>query len=201
MKNIKIYKNVKLGKNVTIEEFCVIGKPPKNKKNGELKTVIGDNSVIRSHAVIYSGNSIGDNFQCGHHIVMREENRIGNNVSIGSGTDIEHHVTIEDNVRLHSNVFVPEYTILKKDSWIGPNVVFTNARYPNSRSAKENLRGALVKSKAKIGANCTILPGITIGENSLIGAGSVVARDIDDGKIAAGNPARLIGDISRIKDY
>ncbi len=201
MKKSKIYKNVKIGKDVVIEEFCIIGKPPRGKKNGELLTVIGDNSIIRSHAVIYAGNVIGNNFQCGHHIVMREENSIGSSVSIGSCTDIEHHVAIEDGVRIHSNVFVPEYTTLEKGSWIGPNVVFTNARYPNSKHAKNQLKGALVKERAKIGANTTILPGVTIGENSLIGAGSVVAKEVADGTVVAGNPAKKIGKVSDIKDY
>jgi acetyltransferase-like isoleucine patch superfamily enzyme len=201
LKKCTIYKNVSIGKNVVIEEYSVIGKPPGNAGDGELPTIIGDNSVIRSHAVIYAGNVIGNNFQCGHHVVMREENRIGDNVSIGSCADIEHHVTIENDVRLHSNVFVPEYTILKRGSWIGPNVVFTNARYPNSKNAKENLKGVLVKERAKIGANSTILPGVTVGENSLVGAGSVVAGDVADGTVVAGNPAKPIGNISDIKDY
>jgi UDP-3-O-[3-hydroxymyristoyl] glucosamine N-acyltransferase len=81
---IKIYDNVEIGKNVEIEEFCIIGKPPRGKTNGELKTVIGDNSVIRSGTVIYAGNIIGENFNTGHNVVIREENKIGANVSIGT---------------------------------------------------------------------------------------------------------------------
>jgi acetyltransferase-like isoleucine patch superfamily enzyme len=199
MKNVKIFGNVKIGKNALVEDYCIIGKTPENKK--KLPTIIGDNCVIRSHSVIYAGNLIGNNFHCGHHIVIREENRIGNNVSIGSGVNIEHHVTIEDDVRLHSNVFVPELTILKKGSWIGPNVVFTNSKYPVSKNSRTNLKGATVKEGAKIGANATVLPGITIGVNCLIGGGSVVTKDIEDGKIAAGNPAQIIGSVSDLREY
>jgi acetyltransferase-like isoleucine patch superfamily enzyme len=96
---------------------------------------------------------------------------------------------------------VPEYTILEDGAWVGPNVVFTNARYPKSKNAKGNLLGVRVKKNAKIGANCTVLPGVVIGENALVGAGSVVTRDVRDGVVCSGNPARKSGLISEISAY
>ena len=93
---------------------------------------------MRSGTYIYAGNKIGSNFQTGHKVNIREENEIGNNVSIGTQCVIEHHVKI-GNVRIHSNVFIPEFTILKSNVWIGPNVVLTNAKYPNRKETKENL--------------------------------------------------------------
>jgi acetyltransferase-like isoleucine patch superfamily enzyme len=201
MENYKVYPNVRLGKNVFIEDYVIIGKPPVGKGEGELETLIGDNAVIRSHTVIYAGNNIGANFQTGHQVTIRECNTIGNNVSIGTGSCIEHHIQIEDEVRLHSQVFVPEFSILEKGCWIGPNVVITNAKYPRSKNVKEYLKGAVIKKNAKIGANSTLLPGITVGENALIGAGSAVVRDVPNGKVIAGNPGRIIKDISEIDDY
>ncbi len=130
MANFKVYPNVILGKNVIIGDYCIIGHPPKGKKSGELKTVIGDNAVIRSHTVIYAGNEIGSNFQTGHHVLIRAHNKIGRNVSIGTNSVIEHHIRIADGVRMHTSVFIPEYSELKKSCWIGPNVVFTNALHP-----------------------------------------------------------------------
>lgn len=191
----KIYPNVKLGENVIIEDFCLIGVPPRGKTEGELETIIGSNSILRSHSVVYAGNRIGENFQTGNKANIRELNEIGNNVSIGTLSVIEHHVKIEDNVRIHSQVFIPEYSILKNDSWVGPNVVFTNAKHPKSPNVKNELIGPTLERFARVGANSTLLPGVIIGENSLVGAGSVVTRDVVSNTIVAGNPAKKMKDI------
>jgi acetyltransferase-like isoleucine patch superfamily enzyme len=194
----KIYPNVSIGKNAVIEEYVIIGVPPRGKKPGEVATVIGDNAVIRSHTVIYAGNRIGNDFQTGHHVLVREENQIGDAVSIGTATVIEHHVTMGNNVRIHSQAFIPEMSILEDGAWIGPNAVITNAAYPLSPNVKNELKGATLKKNAKVGANATLLPGITIGENALVGAGAVVTRDVPPGKVVAGNPAKIINDVSNL---
>jgi UDP-3-O-[3-hydroxymyristoyl] glucosamine N-acyltransferase len=124
----RIYPNVEIGAGAEIDDFVIIGVPPRGKGPGELKTVIGRNAVIRSHTVIYAGNTIGDDFQTGHHVMIRECNEIGSQVSIGTHSVVEHHVKIEDDARIHSQAFVPEYSVLEQGCWIGPNVVFTNAR-------------------------------------------------------------------------
>ncbi len=188
-----IHPNVELGNNVIIEEYCVIGAPFSG-YDGE-KTVIGDEAVIRSGTVIYAGNTIGSQFQTGNKANIREFNKIGNNVSIGTLSVVEHHVKISDDVRIHSQVFIPEYTTLEKGCWLGPNVVLTNARFPKHPDAKRELKGACICSNAKIGANATLLPGINVAKNSLIGAGSVVTKDVPEDVIVAGNPARVLRNI------
>ena len=188
----KIYENVKLGKNILIGDFVIIGEPPRDAKPGEPKTVIGDNAVIRSHTVIYAGNRIGSNFQTGHGVMIREKNEIGNNVSIGTNSVIEHHVKIGNNVRIHSQAFIPEMTILEEGCWIGPNVVVTNAYHPLCPKAKQCLKGPTIKVGAKIGANATLLPDIIIGENALVGAGAVVTKDVPERCVVVGNPAKII---------
>jgi acetyltransferase-like isoleucine patch superfamily enzyme len=177
----KVYPNVQLGKNAVIEEYVIIGVPPRGKKPGELPTVIGDDAVIRSHTVIYAGNKIGKNFQTGHHVLVREENEVGDNVSIGSSSVVEHHIRIGNN-----------------GAWIGPQAVITNAAYPLSLNVKNELKGARVKKNAKVGANATLLPGVTIGENALVGAGAVVTKDVPPNKVVAGNPAKVINDVSNL---
>ena len=201
MNTYRICDNVHLGLDSVIGDYCIIGLSPRGKKDGELKTTIGEKARIRSHTVIYAGNRIGTNFQTGNKVNIRESNRIGGNVSVGTLSVIEHHVEIADNVRIHTQAFIPEYSILEANCWIGPNVVLTNAKYPQSRRAKEFLRGPVIRRDAKIGANATILPGVVIGENALVGAGSVVVRDVPDGAVVAGNPARIIRYISDLSEY
>jgi acetyltransferase-like isoleucine patch superfamily enzyme len=178
---------VRLGRNVVVEDYCVIGAPFAG-YNGE-ETVIGDDAVIRSQTVIYAGNRIGHGFHTGNKANIRELNTIGDRVSVGTLSIIEHHVLIEDDVRIHSQAFVPEYCVLKQGCWIGPGTVITNARYPLHPDAKRQLRGVTIERDAKIGAHCTVLPGVTIGERALVGAGSLVTHDVEPGVVAFGNPA------------
>jgi acetyltransferase-like isoleucine patch superfamily enzyme len=189
-KNYKIYDRVKIGKDCQIGDFVIIGMPVEG-----LETIIGDGALIRSHTVIYEGNVIGRNFQTGHGVLIRENNRIGDDVSIGSNSCIEHHIKIEDRVRIHSQVFIAEFSVLEEGCWIGPKVAFTNAYHPLCPKVKECLRGPTIKRGAKIGANSTILPNIIIGEEALVGAGSVVVEDVPPRKVVVGNPARVIKDI------
>ena len=197
----KIYPNVRIGAGAQIGDFVLIGVPPRGSTGGELETVIGENPIIRSHTVIYASNHIGRNFHTGHSVMVREENEIGDEVSVGTGSVIEHHVTIGNGVRIHSQAFIPEYAILEDGCWIGPNVVVTNALYPLARNAKETLIGPTIRSGAKIGANATLLPGVEIGRNALVGAGSVVVRDVPPGKVVVGNPARVARDVAEIAAY
>jgi acetyltransferase-like isoleucine patch superfamily enzyme len=194
----RIYPNVRLGENVEIGDFAIVGIPPRGRTEGELPTVIGDGAVIRSHSVIYAGNVIGSGFQTGHHTMIREENEVGDDVSVGTGSVVEHHVTIASKVRIHSQAFVPEYSVLGEGAWVGPNVVLTNAPHPLCPKAKECLKGPTLKRGAKIGANSTILPFLTIGEDALVGAGSVVVSDVPDGAVVAGNPARVMKSIDQL---
>ena len=111
---------------------------------------------------------------------------------------VEHHVRIGNGVRVHSGAFVPEYSILEPNCWIGPRVVLTNSKYPRSPGAKKRLKGPVVGEGAKIGANATILPGVRLGKGCLIGAGAVVTKDVKPDCVVAGNPARIINETNHL---
>lgn len=193
-----IHPGVQLGQGVTIGDYAIIGEPPRGHAPGDLPTIIGDGATIRSHTVIYAENQIGEGFQTGHHVMIREANTIGNQVSIGTNSVMEHHITLANGVRIHSNVFIPEYSELHEGAWIGPNVVITNARYPLMPNAKAHLKGAIIQAGAKIGANSTLLPGVVIGQQALVGAGSVVTKDVPAYQVVVGNPAHIINDVHHL---
>lgn len=197
-KSYVIYPETKIGENAKIGLFSLVGYPC----NGEFShniTVIGENAVIRPYSIIYEGNTIGNNFQTGAGVSVRESNIIGNNVSIGTHSVIEHHVVIEDGVRIHSDVFIPEYSVLKKNCWIGPCVVVTNALHPKCPKVKDCIKGITVGENTIIGANVTTLPDIFIVSNCLIAAGSLVTKSIEESGVYAGTPCKKIMELKDIK--
>lgn len=195
----RIFKNVFLGKNATIQDPCLIGVPPRGKNDGELKTIIGANATIRAFTTIYAGNIIGDNLQTGHGAMIREDNIIGNNTSIGTNAVLEFKNRIGNNVRIHSGCFMEDVEI-GNYVFIGPNVVFTDDLHPMfCPTYLECKGGAKVMELARIGANSTILPGVIIGRNSLVGAGSVVTKNVPDNAVVVGNPAKIINDVRNLK--
>ena len=196
-----LYPNVTIGPDSTIGAFVSIGDPPAGTVAGELETLIGRQATIRSHTVIYAGNRIGNQFQTGHGVLIRELNQIGDRVSVGTHSVIEHHVILKDGVRIHTGAFIPEFSMVEEEVWIGPHVVFTNVKYPHSLHAKANMKGPTIRPYAKIGANATLLPGVHIGAGALIGAGAVVVVDVAEDTIVVGNPARPIGSVSRLDAY
>jgi acetyltransferase-like isoleucine patch superfamily enzyme len=195
-----VHPGVELGDDATIDPWVELGYAVSSDTPGVVLR-IGRGAILRSHTVVYAGSVIGDEFRTGHGALVRESNEIGNRVSIGSHSVVEHHVRLADGVRIHTGAFIPEFSVLDEGAWVGPHVVFTNATYPLARDVKRALRGPHLMPRAKIGANATLLPGIVIGTDALVGAGSVVVHDVPDRAIVAGNPARIVGTIADVAAY
>ncbi len=197
--DVKIYDNVTIGEGSIIYGPAVLGQPPRGKSEGELTLVIGKNAMIRPFTTIYAGSQIGDNFQCGQGASIREDNKIGNNVSVGTHAVLEYENLIGDNTRIHTGCFL-EMVTLGRYVFLGPHVVFTDDPHPmGCPKWKECGGGAIVGDMARIGANCTLLPAVKIGKEALIGAGSVVTKDVPDKMVAAGNPAKVIKSVDELK--
>jgi len=196
---VQIYPNVEIGPGAILEPPLVLGKPPRGKEAGELRLLIGRGAVIRPFTTIYAGTTIGSRFQCGQGASIREDNEIGDDVSVGTNAVLEFGNRIGSGVRIHSGCFL-EMATVEDHVFLGPHVVFTDDPHPmGCPRYKECLGGVTVRTMAKIGANTTLLPGVVIGRNSLIGAGSVVVKNIPDDVVAAGNPAQVIKRIDELK--
>jgi UDP-2-acetamido-3-amino-2,3-dideoxy-glucuronate N-acetyltransferase len=118
--------------------------------------------------------------------------RIGKNTKIDAFVYIEENAVVGNNCKIRPFVFIPTGVTIEDNVFIAPNVTFTNDKYPRTQGTWRLLK-TRVKKYASIGAGSVINPGITIGENALIGAGSTVTRDIPDNAVAHGNPARVVG--------
>lgn len=149
--------------------------------------VIGDDATIRSGTVIYDDVTIGDGFTTGHGALVREATTIGDDVVVGTNTVIDGQTTIGSNVSMQTNVYVPTNTTIGDRVFIGPAATFTNDPYPIRRSAE--LEGPTLEDDVSVGANATLLPGVTIGAGAFVAAGAVVTDDVPPGMLAVGAPA------------
>lgn len=134
---------------------------------------IGDNTRIWQYVVVLSGAEIGSNCNICSHSFIENDVKIGNNVTVKCGVYLWDGIIIEDNVQ------------------IGPNVTFTNDKYPRAKQAFD-LQRTIIKKNASVGAASVILGGVSIGENAMIGAGSIVTKNIPDNELWVGNPARFV---------
>jgi len=171
----------------------VIGQPPRGTLPGQLETRIGAGSVIRAFTVVYAGAVLGERVQTGHGTLIREDNVIGDDVSVGTHASVEFGNRIGSRVRIHTGCFL-ELTQIDDDVFIGPHVVFTDDPHPQCPAYLDCVKGGVVRRRARIGANSTILPGVEIGEDALVGAGSVVRHTVPPRTVWAGNPAVQVKD-------
>lgn len=197
---VVVRDNVTICESSTIGSGCILGEyladfyQARISQNHPL--TIGTNSLIRSGTIIYGDNTLGDYLQTGHRVTIREQSKIGSHVRIGTLSDIQGYCEIQDYVNIHSSVHVGQKSIIKKYAWLFPYVVLTNDPNPPS----EALLGVTIEEFAIVATGTVVLPGRTISTGALVGAGSVVTKDITANIIAVGNPAREKGSTDKIKD-
>lgn len=130
--------------------------------------------------------NIGENTNIWQYCVVLPDAKIGDNCNICSHCFIENDVVIGNNVTVKNGVYLYDGITIEDDVFIGPNATFCNDRYPKSKNKNFKLEPIVIKKGASIGANATILPGVTIGENALIGAGAVVIKKVSQNILIKG---------------
>lgn len=193
--NVHIKKGTKVGAGCILGEYLMDFYGDLTNKKHPL--VIGENSLIRSYTIIYGDSDIGDNFQTGHRVTIREKAKIGHHVRIGTLSDIQGHCNIGNYVNMHSNVHIGQESAIEDYVWVFPYVVLTNDPTPPS----EQLMGVTLKKFAVVATGSLILPGVTVGKDALVAAGAIVTKDVQDEMIVAGNPAKPLGNVSKIKNH
>lgn len=140
---------------------------------------------------------IGDGTQVWINVQIRELVRIGRQCIISKDVYIDHGVVIGDLVKIQNSVSVYNGVTIEDEVFVGPNVAFTNDYYPRAQNPDWQVSPTLVRRGASLGANSTIVCGHTVGEYAMVGAGSVVVRDVDPYALVVGNPARVVGRVCR----
>ena len=155
--------------------------------------------MIHETAIVDAGAQIGERTRVWHFAHVCAGARIGADCSLGQGVYVGNDVRIGRNVKIQNNVSVYDAVTLEDDVFCGPSVVFTNVHNPRSEvTRKHEYRPTLVKQGATLGANCTVVCGVTIGRYAFVGAGAVVSRDVPDFALVIGVPAKQIGWMSRV---
>jgi acetyltransferase-like isoleucine patch superfamily enzyme len=197
--NSVIYDNVIIGDNTIIANDCIIGEPLQdyyfNDNYQNPPTLIGADALIRSHTIIYAGCEIGDKFSTGHRVTIREFTKFGNSCRIGTISDIQGYATFGDFCWLHSNVHIGQQSKIGNFVFIYPYVVLTNDPTPPS----DICIGPTIGDYSQIAVFSIILPGVNIGKHCLIGAGSIVGKNVEDYQLVLGSPAKFVKDVREIK--
>ena len=148
---------------------------------------------IRIHSLSdVQTTDIGENTMIWQFCVVLAKAKIGKNCNINASCFIENDVTIGDNVTVKSGVYVWDGVHLEDNVFVGPNVTFTNDKYPRSKEYPDSFAKTLIRKGASLGAGSVILPGIEVGEKALVGAGAVVTKNVPAGAVVFGNPARIV---------
>jgi UDP-2-acetamido-3-amino-2,3-dideoxy-glucuronate N-acetyltransferase len=156
-----------------------------------------DKYFTHETAVIDQGSEIGENTKIWHFTHVMPKSIIGKNCNIGQNVFIDNNVKIGNGVKIQNNVSVYNSVIVEDDCFLGPSMVFTNVINPRAHiERKHEYKTTLLKQGATIGANATIVCGITLGKYCLVGAGAVVIRDVPDFALIVGNPSKQIGWVS-----
>ncbi len=155
------------------------------------------NPFIHPSAIIDEGAQIGAGTRIWHFCHVMPTAIIGSNCILGQNVYVDNHAIIGNGVKIQNNVSVYHGVVLEDDVFVGPSAVFTNVINPRSFiERKTEFKNIVVKKGATIGANATIVCGLTIGEYALVGAGAVVTKDVQPYALVIGNPARQLGWVS-----
>lgn len=197
---VVLYPGTIVKKGVEIYDHCVIGKLPtspgstRRVYNAEYgKTTIGENSILCPGVVIYTGTSIGKNNLLGDNCSIREKciigdyNIISRNVSVNYETEIGSYTKIMDNSHITGNMKVGNHVFVS---------VLVSSTNDNSmdrtEDAVDHLAGPIIEDYVSIGAGASLLPGVRVGKNSIVGAGALVTKDVPEGKVVMGLPAKVV---------
>ena len=203
--NVVIHNDTCIGNNVRIDDGTVVGKSPMRAANSavtrdeELSPCkIDSDCIIGTHVIIYRGSDIGTKVLIADLSTIRENVTIGKATIVGRGVAIENKCNIGKYVKLETNVYITAYSEIEDRVFVAPCVATSNDNFVGRTKERfKHFKGVILKKGARVGVNSTILPGKTIGEDSLVGAGTLITSDTPPKKIVVGVPGKPLRDVPK----
>jgi hypothetical protein len=200
---VVIHPGTVIGNNVRIDDNTVIGKLPMKAALSAVTQdqtlepcVIEDDCMVGAMVVIYRGCRVGKKVMVADMASIRENVEVGEYTIIGRGVTIENKVKVGSRCKLETEAYITALSEIGDGCFIAPEVTFTNDNFlGRTKDRFKYHKGVTMKKGARIGANVTVLPGLTLGEDALVAAGSVVTKDVPARKVVLGSPARVWRDV------
>lgn len=191
--NVVVCEGTRIGHRVRVQPGSVVGKQPVG--NGRMKRVpesvaalwLGDDVVVGACSVLFAGSSFAEGVLIGDLATVRENVQVGRDSIIGRAVIVELNTRIGERVVLQSGCYITGDSVIEDDVFVGPEVSTSNDKYMGLRPVR--YAGPHIEKGARIGNNATLLPGIRVGSQAIVGAGAVVTRDVQPGAVVAGVPA------------
>jgi acetyltransferase-like isoleucine patch superfamily enzyme len=198
---VVIHADTVIGENVQVGDNSVVGKLPMKAAISTLKDIelppaeIGNNSIIGTCTAVYRGAKLGEGVLVADQASVREDVTVGKFTIVGRGVAIENDTRVGNYVKIETNAYITAHTVIEDRCFIAPMATMSNDNFlGRTKERFKYTKGPHLKKGARIGANATLLPGITIGEDAVVSAGAVVTKDVPPRKIVAGVPAGLFKD-------
>jgi acetyltransferase-like isoleucine patch superfamily enzyme len=198
--NVVVHAETSIGAGCVIEDHAVLGKRPRlaarSTARGEVSPLeLGERVTVCAGAVVFAGARVGDGAILGDQSYVRERTRIGPDSVIGRGSAVDNDVTIQQRVRVQTSVYLTAHTLVEDDVFIGPGVTTPNDHAMARHGPEDRLRGAVLRRACRVGGASVIVPGIEVGEEAFVAAGSVVTRDVPPRAVVMGVPARVVREV------
>jgi acetyltransferase-like isoleucine patch superfamily enzyme len=200
--HVVVHDGVRIGDGVAVGDHVVLGKPPSlaptsisaGRPVGEL--ILEAGARVSTGAIVFAGAHVGEGAIVGDQAYVRERSRIGAQTVIGRGCTIDNDVTVGARVRIQSMVYLTAFSVVEDDVFVGPCAMTTNDDTMMRHDRDYELRGATLRRACRVGGGAVLLPGVEIGEEAFVAAGTVVTNDVAARRLVMGVPGRVVREVS-----
>jgi acetyltransferase-like isoleucine patch superfamily enzyme len=198
---VVVHAGTAIGDGCEIQDGAILGKPPKLARHSTASRaappplVLGAGTVVCARAIVLAGAEIGAGTILGDQSFVRERARIGERTVIGRGSAVDNDVRVGARVRVQTDVYLTAFSEIDDDVFVGPGACTTNDDTMSRHGPEYALRGARLRRACRIGGGAVLCPGVEVGEEAFVAAGSVVTKDVPPRAVVMGVPARAVRDV------